>query len=59
MTNDAARRLVERMKSDVDLFFRIALIEDREERDAALHKEGCDCDWDEFLAVFNQPSGAK
>jgi predicted ribosomally synthesized peptide with nif11-like leader len=55
MSDAAARRFVERMKSDLDFFFRIAAIEDCEDRMAMIRAEGYDCTYDEVTAAYGAP----
>ena len=56
---EAARRLFERARSDPDFLFRIALIEDPEERTAVLAAEGFDCTTQEIADVCMQPFAAQ
>lgn len=55
MSEAAARLFVDRMRHDVDFFFRIAGIEDCDERLEAIRAEGFDCTLDEVNAAYNEP----
>lgn len=55
MSAEAARRLYERTRSDPDFLFRIALMDDPEERAALLIAEGYDCTLEEIADVFMRP----
>ena len=59
MSVEAAQRLYERARSDPDFLFRIALMEDPEERAAVLADEGFDCTTQEIADVFMRPFTAE
>jgi predicted ribosomally synthesized peptide with nif11-like leader len=52
---EAAHRLYERTRTDPDFLFRIALLEDPDERAALLAAEGFDCTPEEMAEVFMRP----